>query len=72
MKDEMMMDDHMMEPMKPAAEPAAPAMSETAMSHTADSPPKYLGKFSKVTPFSIFISYRNVANSMSRLVFFET
>ena len=47
----MMMDDHMMEPMKPAAEPAAPAMSETAMSHTADSPPKYLGKFSKVTPF---------------------
>ena len=51
MKDEMMMDDHMMEPMKPAAEPAAPAMSETAMSHTADSPPKYLGKFSKVTTF---------------------
>jgi len=49
MKDEMMMDDHMMEPMKPAAEPAAPAMSETAMSHTADSPPKYLGKFSKVS-----------------------
>ena len=51
MKDEMMMDDHMMEPMKPAAEPAAPAMSETAMSHTADSPPKYLGKFSKVLSF---------------------
>ena len=56
MKDEMMMDDHMMEPMKPAAVPAAPAapahaMSESAMSHTADSPPKYLGKFSKVTPF---------------------
>ena len=52
MKDEMMMDDHMMEPMKPAAEPAAPAMSETAMSHTADSPPKYLGKASKLTPLS--------------------
>ena len=47
----MMMDDHMMEPMKPAAKPAAPAMSEHAMSHTPDSPPKYLGKFSKVTPF---------------------
>ena len=39
--------------LKPAAESAAPAMSQTAMSHAAYSPPKYLGKFSEVTSFSM-------------------
>ena len=47
MKDEeMMMDDHMA-PMKPAAEPAA-ATAAVATAHS-DKTPKYLGRFSKTT-----------------------
>ena len=46
MKDEeMMMDDHMA-PMKPAAEPAA---ATAAVAAHSDKTPKYLGRFSKTT-----------------------
>ena len=49
MKDEeMMMDDHQMAPMKPAAEPAAATAAVGAAAHS-DKTPKYLGRFSKTT-----------------------